>query len=83
MPDNYLPIDCGFYDHFEQAIVRRQPVTLVFIDEEGQRITSSELLLDLKTEKKAEFVQRASGEWLRLDRVVSIDGVSGSGSCKI
>lgn len=78
----YQPIDCGVYDHFEAAIVQRRPVELVYLDAAGRTVTVITPLFDLKTVAKEEFVLLPSGEWLRLDRVKSIDGVV-NGACKM
>lgn len=78
---DYTPIDCGFYDYFEAAIVKRRPVELVYLQEDGTTITKTVLLLDLKTEAKEEFVQLQGGEWLRLDRVVALDGRVTASNC--
>lgn len=77
----YQPIDCGFYDHFEAAIVQRRPVTLEYFPADGASVTKKIRLLDLKTESGEEFVQLDGGEWLRLDRVVSLDGVATGTNC--
>lgn len=78
---NYQPIDCNFYDNFEAAIVRRRTVALSYLSAEGEEITASSRLRDLKTHRNEEFVQLASGEWLRLDRIVAVDGVAAGSSC--
>ena len=72
----YRPIDCGFYDHLEAAIVQKKRVVLVYLDAEGLHVAQRTELLDLKTERKAEFVQLPGTRWLRLDRIVSVDGVA-------
>ncbi len=78
---NYQPIDCNFYDNFEAAIVQRRAVDLVYLDADGNPVEDTTLLHDLKTNQTEEFVQLASGEWLRLDRIVSMDGVAAGQSC--
>lgn len=78
---NYQPIDCNFYDNFEAAIVQRRPVDLVYLDANGESVLRHTRLRDLKTYRTEEFVQLASGEWLRLDRIVSVDGIAAGASC--
>lgn len=78
---NYRPIDCNFYDNFESAIVQRRAVELTYLDVDGDPVEETTLLRDLKTHRTEEFVQFASGEWLRLDRIVSVDGVPAGDSC--
>lgn len=78
----YQPVDCGFYDHFEAAIVQRRLVTLEFLEPNGSSVTKQIRLLDLKTDSGEEFVQLEGGEWLRLDRVVALDGVAAGTNCR-
>jgi Rho-binding antiterminator len=79
---NYQPIDCNFYDNFEAAIVTRRVVELTYLGPFGKEITASIRLKDLKTKLTEEFVQLESGEWLRLDRIVSVDGEAAGASCR-
>lgn len=79
---NYQPIDCNFYDNFEAAIVQRRAVKLEYLDADGNPLMNTTLLKDLKTHRTEEFVQLASGEWLRLDRIVSVDGIEAGARCR-
>ncbi|WP_020571786.1 hypothetical protein [Neolewinella persica] len=79
---NYQPIDCNFYDNFEAAIVTRRAVKLVYLDPFGKEITAATRLKDLKTKQTEEYVQLESGEWLRLDRIVRVDGEAAGASCR-
>lgn len=78
---NYQPIDCNFYDNFEAAIVTRRMVDLAYLDPFGKELRVTTRLNDLKTKLTEEFVQLESGEWLRLDRIVSVDGEAAGASC--
>ncbi|MEM9260476.1 MAG: hypothetical protein AAGA62_12575 [Bacteroidota bacterium] len=79
---NYQPINCNFYDNFEAAIVTKRSVELVYLDVWGEPVTTNTQLADLKTKQTEEYVQLASGEWLRLDRIVSVDGIAAGASCR-
>lgn len=79
---NYQPINCNFYDNFEAAIVTKRSVELVYLDVWGELVKTLTKLTDLKTKQTEEFVQLASGEWLRLDRIVRVDGVAAGASCR-
>ena len=79
----YQPIDCGVYDHFEAAIVQRRVVTLTYLDASGQTVSKQVQLTDLRTENGEEYVQLAGGEWVRLDRVSSLDDHTVTGVCKV
>ncbi|TXF85700.1 hypothetical protein FUA23_20305 [Neolewinella aurantiaca] len=79
---NYEPIDCNFYDNFEAAIVQRRKVNLEYLGAQGETIRCATVLRDLKTHLTEEFVQLASGEWLRLDQIFAVDGVVAGDSCR-
>ncbi|MEM9529063.1 MAG: hypothetical protein AAGA31_20805 [Bacteroidota bacterium] len=79
---NYQPINCNFYDNFEAAIVTKRSVELVYLEVWGEPVTTNTQLADLKTKQTEEYVQLASGEWLRLDRIVSVDGIAAGASCR-
>ena len=75
MATEYQPIDCGFYDHFEAAIVQRREVVLVYRDDDNLHVATRTKLLDLKTEASVEYVKLSDGTWLRLDKVISLNGI--------
>ncbi len=79
---NYRPIDCNFYDNFEAAIVTRRVVQLIVLDPFGAEVELTTRLKDLTTRLTEEFVQLESGAWLRLDRIVRVDGVPAGESCR-
>lgn len=79
---NYQPIDCNFYDNFEAAIVTRREIELVYLSPLGEQVEETVRLRDLKTKLTEEFVQLANEEWVRLDRIVSVDGVMAGESCR-
>ena len=78
---NYRPIDCGFYDHFEAAIVQRRSVELEYLLPDGTPTTKTIRPLDLKTHRAEEYVLLEGDGWLRLDRIVSMDGTAAGESC--
>ena len=79
---NYQPIDCNFYDEFEAAITNQQPVELTYRTPLGRSVTEDVLLLDTRTEQKEEYVQFEDGRWIRLDRIVAVNGKAAGDSCR-
>jgi transcriptional antiterminator Rof (Rho-off) len=79
---NYHPINCNFYDNFEAAIVQRRTVDLAYRMTDDSVMRKATRLRDLKTHQTEEYVLLADGEWLRMDRVVSVDGVEAGASCR-
>lgn len=79
---NYQPIDCNFYDNFEAAIVQGRKVALAYRSTGDATLTVITRLNNLKTHRTEEYVQLENNEWLRLDRIVSVDGAAAGASCR-
>jgi len=82
---NYVPVDCGYYDHFESAIIKRQAqrIRLTCFDESNEKGATQQLkILGTKTWRKEEFVEVEGYGWLRADWVEMVD-VSPTGSCSL
>ena len=80
----YKPVNCGFYDHFEAAITLRKKVQIEAIDEQGQKIHLTTKPIDLLLENREEFLILENKQKIRLDHIVSFDGVVNPGtSCGI
>lgn len=77
----YTPIACSFYDRIEEAIVLRKTVLLVYQNIEGAELAVEIRLKDTQTKEGAEFLVLPSGEEIRMDRIVSLDGEVLLGSC--
>ena len=74
MEKPYIPIDCGFYDRLEIAAMRRKPVQLLIQASEGpQRLESR--IVDLQARQGEEFMYLENGQVIRLDRLISMDGL--------
>lgn len=80
-PEKYIPIDCSFYDRIEAAIVLRKVVHLVYADIQGRKVIADTLLKDTRTELGEEFLILPSGEQIRMDRIISLDGVPVPKAC--
>lgn len=74
---SYVPIDCDFHDELESAATLRRKVTLVVHDAAGER-RLEDVIADLGHERpgepRGEYMTLGSGERIRFDRIVSIDG---------
>ena len=81
MKMSYQPIDCHYYDRLEAWATRRTPCLLVFLDEEGGQQEVSGLIADLYTVNKAEYLRMDNGLTLRLDRLLSVNGIPVPGQC--
>lgn len=80
--DNYKPVDCGFYDRLEAAAVLRKTVEIEFLKDDSS-VTSEAVIKDLRAVNGAEFLILTDGTEIRLDRIVSVDGISSGNSCSV
>ena len=80
-PQKYIPIDCGFYDRIEAAIVQRKTVRLEYLDTDGKNVQAETMLNNTQTAAGEEFLLLPSGEKIRMDRIVSLDGAPVPKSC--
>ena len=79
MPTDYQPIACGFYDVLEAAATRGQPVYLQYFNDLRQLCQESVALKTFVTRDHAEFAQLASGDEVRLDRIIRLDDTPAPG----
>lgn len=70
---DYTPIACAFHDRLESAAVRRQSVRLVWHDPQGERVEET-TVDDVFAKDGADWVRLGTGETVRADRLVSLDG---------
>ena len=80
IPEKYIPIDCNFYDRIEAAIVLGKTVRLEYRDDSGEAVVAETRLQDTLAKDGEEFLILPSGEQVRMDRILSLDGVPVPGS---
>jgi Rho-binding antiterminator len=73
MPD-YIPINCDFYDELEALATLKKPAEIVFITENGGKLTVKAVITDLFIRDKVEFMSLDNGLEIRLDKLLSVDG---------
>jgi len=85
MKKKYIPIDCGFHDLLLDRATRRSVVELEYLDSNAQATTKATVIKDVYTKQKEEFLLMDDGEIIRLDQIVSVDGIKpkGDNSCRI
>lgn len=78
----YRPISCAFYDELEARATTRQRCDVVYQNPaEPAPTTVAGVIADLYLRDKVEFMRLASGEEIRLDWLVSVDGKLLAGYC--
>ncbi|MGI4874048.1 MAG: hypothetical protein ACRYFX_23055 [Janthinobacterium lividum] len=73
MPTDYHPITCGFYNELEAAATLRRQVYLQYFNELRELCQGPAVFRTFVTRDHAEFAVLASGEEVRLDRIIRVD----------
>lgn len=71
----YQPISCDFHDHLEATATRRTTARIVYLDADGHAREVDASIEDLGSRDGEEYMRLRSGVSIRLDRIVSVDGV--------
>lgn len=74
-PEDYVPINCEFHDVLESTATRRHAANIRFTDDAGTEHTVHARIADLITVDRVEYLVTDAGQRVRLDRLVSVDGV--------
>jgi len=74
-PTTYIPINCEFHDLLEALATMRKPAQIGFPDEQGTEQKRTAVIVDVSARKGAEHLSLSTGEMLRLDQLVEVDGV--------
>lgn len=72
----YTPIDCGFYDRLEHWAVRGEECDILL--DSGASLRGR--FVDFENAPDGEYAHLASGERVRLDRIVQVNGVPRPGA---
>ncbi len=72
---NYASADCGLYDVIEAAITGQRIVVLSYLLATGDPNAVVTQLVDTLTRDKEEHLQMEDKCWIRMDRILSVDGV--------
>lgn len=82
LPDEpYVPISCSFYDILEESATKNSPVGIQYFDDTGQPQSKRGIIKDLITRESREYMILDSGDTIRLDRVISVNGISPKSFC--
>ena len=81
MNTKYQPINCHFYDELELLAIRQKNCLIQYQNEAEKVLEKMDVILDFKIIDKAEFMLLKSGEKIRLDKIISVDGKVLKGFC--
>ena len=71
---SYHPISCDFHDVLEATATRRRRVRIEFRSDQGLQAREARIV-DLGHGADGEYMTLDTGESVRLDRIVSVDGI--------
>lgn len=72
--ESYSPINCEFHDVLEATATRRRVAQIRYVDEQGIEQARSAKIANLFAQQGAEYLELDTGERIRLDRLLTIDG---------
>ena len=72
---DYQPIDCDYYDRLEAWATVGTTCAISFTDEGGQANQVDSKILDFKTEDGVEYLIGEDNLQIRLDRLISVNGI--------
>ncbi len=72
--NEYKPISCEFHEVLESLATTRKTANVEYRDTDGVLRESSAMIRDLYVRDNAEYLALSSGETLRLDQIVAVNG---------
>ncbi|MEM9885109.1 MAG: hypothetical protein AAF849_04390 [Bacteroidota bacterium] len=71
----YKAISCDFYDILEASATLKKECIINFFNANGEEQQLVSRIINLFTKDKEEFMELEHRELIRLDRIISVDGV--------
>lgn len=72
----YRPISCSFHDILEANATLRKNIEICYLDEQGERVQLHQVITDIYSKDKVEFIKLQNGQSIRLDYLITVDGQS-------
>ena len=83
MNQPYQPINCGFYDELEILAMHKSNCTIEFRTDDNQTTSVEDVIVNVYSKNKEEFLELRGGQIIRLDRLIRVNGKSLPDSCEI
>lgn len=80
-PFKYVPISCTFHDLLESLATTRKQARVGFHHAEGEVQHRIAIITDVFVREEAEHLSMSTGETLRLDRLLTVDGTNFADCC--
>lgn len=75
MDDKYTRISCAYYDEMEAAAVKQLNCHIIYIQNDIEKSIDAKVV-DFKTKDKQEFMVLDDGQEIRLDKILSFNGIT-------
>lgn len=72
---DYKPISCEFHDVLESLATRHENAEVEYLNTDGETCKLNAVIRDVYARGGVEFLALSSGDTLRLDQLVSVNGV--------
>ena len=79
--EKYQPISCDFYDELELLAIRKTVAKIIIRSEEDGVEEIQNAIKTLYTKNKEEFLVLENGREIRLDKLVSVNGIELKNYC--
>lgn len=79
--EKYQPISCDFYDELELLAIRKTVAKIIIRKEEDGVEEIQNVIKTLYTKSKEEFLVLENGREIRLDKLVSVNGIELKNYC--
>ena len=70
----YQPLDCNFYDVLDATSIKRKTVPIIIIEDNIQKTIETKII-DLYAKDSIEYMVMEDNKTIRLDQIVSVDGI--------
>ncbi|WP_229417366.1 hypothetical protein [Massilia sp. Root418] len=70
----YIPVSCEFHDRLEDLATLRKQAGISYTGEDGALQQRSAVIKDVYARDGADYVSLSTGETVRMDRLVEVDG---------
>jgi Rho-binding antiterminator len=77
----YQPISCEFHDLLEVHATTRKPVQMQIRDDNGVVKLCNASITDIYARNGAEYLSMSTGETVRLDKLIEVDGAKLANYC--
>ena len=74
-PDSYKLVSCDFHDQLEAFATLRQKCEIVYHNSADEIVEAQGLIVDVYSANKADFLKLKDGTEIRLDKLVSVNGI--------